>query len=252
MKIEVILTPTELPALAGRDLRETVCIVFDILRATSTFVTALHQGAKAIIPVCEIAEALAIKQKQPDVLLGGERDGVKIRAAQTGGGDFDFGNSPREYTPEKVRGKTIVSTTTNGTRALRACVGAKTILAASFLNLGATAKYLHQNNSENILLVCAGTRENRADEDVLAAGALCELLARENARPAFSISSQIARRDYAQAKSDLLGAVRHAENARRLLAIPELRDDVAFCSQRDVFPLIAKMEVDGSIRVCRS
>jgi len=252
MNIDTILTPTELPALAGRDLRETVCIVFDILRATSTFVTALHHGAKAIMPVCEISEALAIRKKQPDVLLGGERDGVKIRAAQTGGIDFDFGNSPREYTPEKVRGKTIVSTTTNGTRALRACVGAKAILAAAFLNLGATAKHLHQNNFENILLVCAGTRENRADEDVLAAGALCELLARANARAAFSISSETARRDYAQAKSDLLGAVRHAENARRLLAIPELRDDAAFCSQRDVFPLIAKMEADGAIRVCRS
>ena len=252
MNIDTILTPTELPALAGRDLRETVCVVFDILRATSTFVTALHHGAKAIMPVCEISEALAIKQKQPDVLLGGERDGVKIRAAQTGGIDFDFGNSPREYTPEKVRGKTIVSTTTNGTRALRACVGAKAILAAAFLNLGATAKHLHQNNFENILLVCAGTRENRADEDVLAAGALCELLARANARAAFSISSETARRDYAQAKSDLLGAVRHAENARRLLAIPELRDDVAFCSQRDIFPLVAKMEADGAIRVSRN
>jgi len=252
MNIDTILTPTELPALAGRDLRETVCVVFDILRATSTFVTALHHGAKAIMPVCEISEALAIKQKQPDVLLGGEREGVKIRAAQTGGIDFDFGNSPREYTPEKVRGKTIVSTTTNGTRALRACVGAKAILAAAFLNLGATAKHLHQNNFENILLVCAGTRENRADEDVLAAGALCELLARANARAAFSISSETARRDYAQAKSDLLGAVRHAENARRLLAIPELRDDVAFCSQRDIFPLVAKMEADGAIRVSRN
>ena len=67
MNIDTILTPTELPALAGRDLRETVCVVFDILRATSTFVTALHHGAKAIMPVCEISEALAIKQKQPDV-----------------------------------------------------------------------------------------------------------------------------------------------------------------------------------------
>jgi 2-phosphosulfolactate phosphatase len=185
-------------------------------------------------------------------LLGGERDGVKIRAAQTGGIDFDFGNSPREYTPEKVRDKTIVSTTTNGTRALRACVGAQTILAGSFLNLGATAKYLQQNNSENILLVCAGTRENRADEDVLAAGALCELLVLDDTRPTFSISSETARRDYAKVKSDLLGAVRHAENARRLLANPELRNDVAFCLKRDVFPLIAKMEADGSIRVCRS
>ena len=90
MKIDVILSPAELPALTKRDLRDTVCVVFDVLRATSTFVTALHNGAKAVIPVSEIAEALAIKKKQPDVLLGGERDGVRIRAKLTGGIDFDL------------------------------------------------------------------------------------------------------------------------------------------------------------------
>jgi 2-phosphosulfolactate phosphatase len=248
MNIDAILTPAELPSLAGRNLRETVCVVFDVLRATSTFVTALHHGATAIIPVCEISEALVIRKKRPDVLLGGERDGLKISAAQTGGIDFDFGNSPREYTPGKVRGKIIVSTTTNGTRALHACAGAKMVLAGSFLNLGASATYLQQNHSENILLVCAGTRDNRADEDVLAAGALCELLACGDARPTFSASAETARRDCAQARSDLPEAVRHAENARRLLANSELRADVAFCLQRDVFPLIAKMEADGSIR----
>ena len=179
-QLEVILSPAELPALAKRDLRDVVCVVFDVLRATSTFVTALHNGAKAVIPVSEIAEALAIRQKQPDVLLGGERDGVRIRAKQTGGVDFDLGNSPREYTPEKVRGKTIVSTTTNGTRALRACAGAKTVLAASFLNLTATAKFFRQLQPAQIVLVCAGTYENGADEDVLAAGALCEMLGEPN------------------------------------------------------------------------
>ena len=95
-------------------------------------------------------------------MLGGERDGVRIRAAQTGGTDFDLGNSPREFTPEKVRGKTIVSTTTNGTRALRACAGAKTVLAGSFLNLGATAEFIKKLQPAEVLLVCAGTRENRA------------------------------------------------------------------------------------------
>ena len=150
MKIEVILTPAELPALAKRDLRESVCVVFDVLRATSTFVTALHHGAKAVIPAGEISEALAFKkaesrkQKAETILLGGERGGVRIRAAQTGGIDFDFGNSPRECTPETVRGKTLVSTTTNGTRALRAGAGAKTVLAAAFLNLGATAEFIHK------------------------------------------------------------------------------------------------------------
>src|SRR5664279_3114427 len=82
MNVDAILTPAELPALAKRDLRETLCVVFDVLRATSTFVTALHNGAKAIIPVGEISEALAIRKNQPDVLLGGERDGVRIRAAK--------------------------------------------------------------------------------------------------------------------------------------------------------------------------
>jgi 2-phosphosulfolactate phosphatase len=282
MKIETILTPAELPALAQRDLRATACVVFDVLRATSTFVTALHHGAKAIIPVSEIAEALAIKKKSPEVLLGGERNGVRISAD---GIDFDLGNSPREYT--EVRGKTIVSTTTNGTRALRACLNAKTVLAASFLNLTATAEFLRRNQFETILLVCAGTGENQADEDVLAAGALCELLlnapgsinpvaadvnplhlkpgevragshrllpSKDAKREPFGRgegvddSTQVARQAWLAAKPDLAAAVSASENARRLLTIPELCEDVAFCLQRDIFPLIAKMEPDGTIR----
>jgi 2-phosphosulfolactate phosphatase len=234
MRIDVILTPAELPALAGRDLGGTACVVFDVLRATSTFVTALHNAASAIIPVSEISEAVDYKKKRPDVLLGGERNGVKIRTAE---GDFDFGNSPREYTPEKVQGKTIVSTTTNGTRALRACAPAKTVLAGSFLNLGATAKFLRDQNFKNILLVCAGTGWNTAFEDVLGAGAFCEKLL--DAKIDLSDSAQIALAAYDGAKGDLLGAVSKSENARRLLAIPELREDVEFCLQRDAFDFVA-------------
>ena len=245
MKIETILTPAELPALAQCDLRAIACVVFDVLRATSTFVTALHHGAQAIIPVSEIAEALEIK-KSESILLGGERHGVRISAD---GVDFDLGNSPREYTPEIVRGKTIVSTTTNGTRALRACATAQAVLAASFVNLMATADFLKRKNFETILLVCAGTGENTALEDVLAAGALVELLAaRGDARPSISDSAEIARHAFLQAKPNLSATVCNSENARRLLAIPELRDDVAFCLQRDIFPLVAKMEADGAIR----
>jgi len=248
-QIEVILTPAELPALAKRNLAETVCVVFDVLRATSTFVTALHNGSKAIIPVSEISEALAIRKKQPDVLLGGERNSVRIRAAQTGGIDFDLGNSPREYTPEKVRGKTIVSTTTNGTRALRACAGAKMVLAASFLNLTTTAKFIRQLCPSEVLLVCAGTRENIANEDVLAAGALGEMLLRDSGGRAVSDSAEIALSAWRKAKSNLLEVVSEAENARRLLAIPELRDDVTFCLQQDKYPLVAQMET-GAIIQC--
>jgi 2-phosphosulfolactate phosphatase len=259
MKIEVVLSPGELPALAQRDLRGATCVVFDVLRATSTFVTALHHGARGIVPVSEIAEALALRRKQPDVLLGGERDGVKIRAAQSGGADFDLGNSPREFTPEKVRGKTIVSTTTNGTRALRACAGAQTVLAAAFLNLTATARFIQQLEVASLVLVCAGTRDNTALEDVLAAGALADLLlnplaplkrgkGRGNGISATNDSVETALGAWRKAKSNLLAAASGAENARRLLANPELRDDVAFCLQRDKFPLIARMEAGTIVR----
>jgi 2-phosphosulfolactate phosphatase len=245
MKLEVLFTPAEFATLASRDLGGTACVVFDVLRATSTFVTALHNGAKEIIPVGEISEALEIKKTRPEILLGGERDGVRISAD---GIDFDLGNSPREYTPGKIRGKTIVSTTTNGTRALHACAGAKTVLAASFLNLGATAEFLRRNKFADILLVCAGTGENAALEDTLAAGALCDVLSGGFGAGANPASVETARRAYAQAKSNLAGAMRDSENARRLLANPELRGDVAFCLQRDTCPMIARMDANGAIR----
>ena len=243
MIIETILTPAELPALAGRDLRGTTCVVFDILRATSAFVTALQNGATEIVLVSEISEAVARKQQEPEVLLAGERDGVRILAAQSGGTDFDFGNSPREFKPEKVRGKTIVSTTTNGTRALRACAGAKLVMASSFLNLAATAKFLNQSPPEELLLVCAGTGEGVALEDVLAAGALAGLVG-----GSYTDSTEIASRLFNSAKADLPAVVASSQNARRLLGIPELKADVPFCAQRDVFKVVAVMGNDGALR----
>jgi 2-phosphosulfolactate phosphatase len=243
MTIHTLLTPTELPALAQRDLSETTCVVFDILRATSTLVTALHHGAQAIIPVSEIAEAVALQRQQPDLLLAGERDGLRIRAEQSGGIDFDFGNSPREFRPEKVRGRTLVSTTTNGTRALRACAPARVVLAASFLNLAATARFLNEAAPEELLLVCAGTGEGVALEDVFAAGALAGLVSGQH-----TDSTEVAVRAYAPAKADLPAALICAQNARRLLAIPELRADVAYCAQRDLYKLVAVMHPDGRIR----
>lgn len=242
MNIETILTPAELPGLGHRDLRRSACVVFDILRATSTFVTALQNGAQAVVPVGEITEAVARRRQQPEVLLAGERDGVRIRAAQSGGVDFDLGNSPREFRPEKVRGKVIVSTTTNGTRALRACAGANLVIAGSFLNLAATAKFLNQTPPVELLLVCAGTGEGVALEDVLAAGALAGLVGGD-----YSDSTAMAVRTFLSAQADLPAALAGSQNARRLLTIPELHADVPFCAQRDVFRLVAVMDGTGSI-----
>ena len=251
-KLEVLFSPAEFASLKDRDLGHSLCVVFDVLRATSSMVAALANGAQAIIPVSEIPEALAIHKKQPDVLLGGERDGVKIRASQTGGGDFNFGNSPREYTVEKVRGKTIVSTTTNGTRALRSCALAKMVLAGSFLNLGATAKAVsaafQSGQYTELLLICAGTYEEAAYEDTLCAGALCELVWPLFDAQAVADSAQIAHQIFLSAKNDLAKATQaYSKNARRLLAMPDFRDDVAFCLRRDASNLVARMNADGTI-----
>src|SRR5438132_14086082 len=109
-KLEVLFTPAEFRALKERDLSQTVCVVFDVRRATSTMVTALANGARALLPVAEISEALAARQRDRQILLAGERDGVRIPAKLTGSISFDFGNSPREFTKEKVAGKLIAMT----------------------------------------------------------------------------------------------------------------------------------------------
>ena len=142
--IEVLFSPAEYSVLADRNLSGTACVVLDILRATTTMMTALANGAEGVIPVLEISEAVALKEQRPDVLLAGERNGLRIGADQAGGTDFDLGNSPREFTPERVRGKTIVMTTTNGTRALRACAHADTVLIGAFLNLRAVVNWVRR------------------------------------------------------------------------------------------------------------
>jgi len=247
-RLEVVLSPAEFPALAARDLSQSVCVVFDILRATTSMVTALGSGAKEIIPVAEIAEALALRRERPEVLLAGERDGVRIRARLTGSIDFDLGNSPREFTPEAVAGRSLVMSTTNGTRALRACAGAKATLVASFLNLRATTNWLREKLPSSLLLVCSGTHEEPALEDILAAGALCERLWPHYAGGHVSDSAELARRVYPLMQSNLLEAMKSARNGRRLLAHPELRDDVWMCVQRETVSLIAGICPDGAVR----
>ena len=246
--VEVLFSPAEFRALPERDLRHTTCVVFDVLRATSTMVTAFAAGAERIIAVGEIAEALAWKQRAADVLLAGEREGWRISAAQTGGVDFHLGNSPREFLPPTVAGRTIVMTTTNGTRPLRACAGAARVLIGSFLNLSATVSCLSAQPSENLCLVCAGTGENAALEDALAAGALCDRLASTLPLVRLVDSAALARAAWLQARGNLAETLQEARNARRLLSLPELRDDVEFCLRQDVFRFAAGNDANGELR----
>lgn len=247
--LEVTFSPAEFAALRQRDLSQTVCVVFDVLRATTSMVTALANGAREIIPVCEIAEAVALREARPDLLLAGERNGVRILRAQTGSVDFDLGNSPREFTRERVGGRSIAMTTTNGTRALQACRGARRVLVGSFPNLGVVADWLARERVENLLVVCSGTLEEASYEDVLGAGALCDAVWARFAGRHVADSAQVAREIFRQGQGDLLAAVQRARNARRLLALPELRDDVALCLRRDTARVLAELMPDGVVRI---
>jgi 2-phosphosulfolactate phosphatase len=246
-KVEVLFTPAEFQDLRNRDLSKTTCIVFDVLRATSTMITSLENGAIALIPVEEVEDAIQLKRERPDLLLAGERDGVRIRSKGPNPMTFDLGNSPREFGREDVEGRIIVITTTNGTRALLACSAAPAVFVGSFLNVSATCDRIIAHAPAGLLLVCGGTYNEAAYEDVLCAGAVIDALEQKRATQ-LADSALLAWKAYRLEKSDLANALKQSRNGRRLLEQPDLRDDVEFCAQRDRFAIVARLEKDGSVR----
>ena len=248
MKVSVLFTPADFSALATQPLHDAVCVVFDILRATTSIVTALHAGAEAIVPVDGIAEALALREKDESILLAGERNGLRIDRSLTGSIDFNLGNSPREFTAESVRGRKLAVTTTNGTRALRACRHASTVIASSFLNLSSTARFVSQLPATRVLLICSGTHEFAAYEDTLAAGAMSALLRRDYEASDQDDSAPMARMLFEAVSSQLADALAQSQNGARLLTIPELAADVAFCAQLDSKPCIVTADREGWLR----
>jgi 2-phosphosulfolactate phosphatase len=235
VEIDVLFGPVEFAALPARDLRDTAAVVFDVLRATSTAVTALANGARAIRPVATVEEAVEAWRREVGLLLAGERGGRRIGAEQSGGVEFDFGNSPREFAPERVAGRTLVMTTTNGTRALRACAGAGLVLAGSFLNLRAAVARVRAAGLSRVLLVGSGTGEVPALEDTLACGAFAEAFGEGGeGGGGLTDAARVAVGAWRAAAADLPSAVAEARNARRLLAMPDLAPDVAECLRREV------------------
>ena len=142
-------------------------VVIDVLRATTVIAHALAAGARQVIPCLEVDDALRVASSLPvgDAVLGGERGGLKIDG-------FDLGNSPDEFTPQAVGGKTLVFTTTNGTRAMMHCKQAGRVMTGAFVNASAIVAAIA--GEENVHLLCAGTRGGVTREDVLLAGLLAD------------------------------------------------------------------------------
>lgn len=243
MKVSVKFTPAMLASDA--DLRRFTVVVIDVLRATSTIVAALQAGAREVIPASTIEEAVAISHRlgTDRTLLGGERGGVKING-------FHLGNSPLEYTPEVVHGKTIVMTTTNGSSALLRARNAARCYCGSLLNARAVAQRLVADGPEEVMILCAGTYNDFSQEDALAAGAiLAELLSIGlPEEPAFTDAARASLRLFAQQADDLPGSFASGDHGRLLLELG-YGDDLLFCSRLNIDNAPVPMVIGSSIKL---
>ena len=213
------------------DLSNAVVVIIDVFRATSTIAAALHNGAKCVIPVDEVAKAIEIS-KQIDGIAAGERDGKLAEGLQ-------HGNSPLEYSKDFIKDKTLVLTTTNGTKLLQMALDNKatTIITGSFPNLSAVCTFLI-NENKNVVLGCAGWKDRFNLEDTLFAGAVIAKI-KEN----FTIhcdSSLTAELLYSQHKDNLIDFASTLTHYHRLVERFGLIEDIKFCLTPDganVLPL---------------
>jgi 2-phosphosulfolactate phosphatase len=240
MKIEAYFTAAEVDPAA---LAEATVVVVDVLRATTTIVEALANGARGIYPTASTEEAVKLAHSlgRDDTLLCGERKGQKVQG-------FDLGNSPREFTREAVAGKRIVMSTTNGTRALVVAQDAARLFACAFTNLGAVATALAGERS--VVMICAG-RENRfALEDALCAGHLIGRLAKGATEDAQELNDAArAARALADARKPTKRLFTLTDGGRALIEIG-LADDLDICAEVDRHGVVAEMR-DRAITLAR-
>lgn len=223
--LEVCLSPALLHLY---DTKGAVVVIIDIFRATSTITAALHNGAKCVIPVASVAECIEIGAAIPGSITAGERDGKVAEGLQ-------YGNSPLEYPPLFITGKTLVLTTTNGTRLLHMVKDAAAIVIGSFLNLSALSEFLLFQNKK-VLLGCASWKDRFNLEDTLFAGAVVH-----NLQHAFEIncdSARAARHLYDRAGGgNFIEFLKDSSHYRRLSAFG-LQHDMEYCATADLHPVV--------------
>ncbi len=230
MNVNVLFTPN---AVTEKSIRNQTVVVIDVLRASSTITTALHNGAKDLIPVPDMATASRIASNMdPDRLrLGGEQDGKRIEG-------YHLGNSPLEYTEAEVSGRTVVYKTTNGTDAILKAQSAQNIVVGSFLNAAAVVEYIQMAGLDTTLL-CSGWHKRAAYDDILCAGLLLSRLWDGNVPKIKTDTARMAYVLYTHDKRRLANALAQSEHALRLKDLG-LDADIAYCSQVDVLDVVPR------------
>ena len=219
------------------DLSNTIVVIIDVFRATSTIASALYNGAEKVIPTDSVPGAIEIGTEL-GAITAGERDGKVADGLQ-------YGNSPKEYGKDFIEGKTLVLTTTNGTRQLHMALknGASEVMTGSFPNLSAVCDYILRSG-KNVLLACSAWKDRVNMEDTLFAGAVVERV-----KDFFDIqcdSSFFAANLYRSNKDDIWGLLKDATHYKRLSNYG-LRDDMEFCMTPDVANVLP-LYIDGALR----
>jgi 2-phosphosulfolactate phosphatase len=225
MQVDVVSSVNE--AISDDFMYKTV-IVIDVLRATSTIVTALERGCTSVIPVETVNLAKSLQQK--DDLLGGERFCKKIPG-------FHFGNSPLEYTRKEVEGKRIILTTTNGTRAIHKAQKASHLIVGSLLNASMCASAA-LSLGKDVVILCSGTLDEFSLEDGLCAGFIVEQFTRQARTQVHTNDLGLAlQAAYLQSEPSLTDTILGSSNGKRLCKIG-YKDDVSYCSQTDILRIV--------------
>lgn len=225
--VEVCYSPKDFPYFEG-DF--DIVVVIDVLRATSTICSAIANGAKSVIPVSTIEEAKNYHQQ--GFMVGAERNGEIVEG-------FEFGNSPYSYMQSDVKGKDIVLSTTNGTRAINIAKSIPTLVIGALVNLDTLTEWLIAQN-KNVLCLCSGWKDNFNLEDTICGGAIAEALLNSQKFTSKEDSSVAAKYLYLAAKDNYMGFLKSSSHRRRLKRL-KLNEDIKFCltlNQFDIIPIL--------------
>ena len=236
-----------LPSLVDELPDTGVCVAIDVLRATTTITTALANGALRVRPFETVEETFAAKRAiltaHPElegrVLLGGERGGLPIDG-------FDLGNSPDLYSREQVEGKTLLFTTTNGTKAILRARGKR--LLASFLNVDAVVKRILDAEFDAVSIVCAGTNGQYTQEDLLLAGCLVDRITFAREGYALNVQAEVSREEWRVSRSRPLAELLRESTGGQNLSRLKLGKDIVDAARINALDVVAEYRL-GEIRL---
>ena len=234
MKIDMIICGDYVTTEA---VRNATVIVVDVLRATSVIITALNNGAKSVVPVTSVEEALSTKKKLESVVLGGERRAQKIEG-------FDLSNSPLEYKSEVIHDRNVVITTTNGTKAISKSSAANKVYIGALINAKAVSSKAVKNEKD-IIIVNAGTNGVFSMDDFITGGAIIDEILSEQEYELTDIAKTalVIYRSHKDIKSYVKGAAHY-----QILVDLGLEEDIDYCLQKDLFNIVPEYK-DGIIKL---